>query len=149
MNWCWVVLVNLLKFIVIQERIKFSKSSCILALGYLLAFIVYGAFKSTSSISPLLIFVVSGVFWLFWDHLLFLFSLSAILLGDVIALKTKDSRRVFLGIPFLFNFGSYFTRICGGKKKGYHEKESKYSFPYCEANTGWTSSGSGPHTNLK
>jgi len=51
---------------------------------------VHGAFKYTSSILSLLIFLDSGVFWVFWDLLLFLSSISAILLGDVIASKNKS-----------------------------------------------------------
>ena len=53
-----------------------------------LVFIVYGpgAFKYTSSNLLLLIFLdfQAGVFWVFWDLLLFLSSFSAILLGDEI-----------------------------------------------------------------
>jgi len=48
---------------------------------------VYGAFKYTCSILHLLIFLGSEVFWVFWN--LFVSACSAILLGDVIAKKTK------------------------------------------------------------
>jgi len=57
---------------------------------------VYGAYKYTGSILHLLILFDSGVFWVFWvfwNLLHFLFACSAIILGDVIASKTKDSRR--------------------------------------------------------
>ena len=45
--------------------------------------------SSTHSILLVLIFLASGVFWVFWNLLLFLFSFSAILLGDVIACKKR------------------------------------------------------------
>ena len=54
-------------------------------LGFIVVVLVYGAFKYTCSNLHLLIFLVSGVLWVFWNRLLFLSACSAILLGDVIA----------------------------------------------------------------
>ena len=49
--------------------------------------VLYIYLKHTSSIPAMRNF--SGLFWVFWDLLLFLSSSSAILLGDVIAYKNE------------------------------------------------------------
>ena len=64
-------------------------SNYILMLNFFLSFTVYGASKFTCLILYLLIFLVSGVFWVFWNLLLFLSSFSAILLRDVIGSKNE------------------------------------------------------------
>ena len=49
-------------------------------------------------------FLVPGVFWVFWDPLLFLFSFSAILLGDVIAYTNERiTKSVLQCVPVCCN----------------------------------------------
>jgi len=55
----------------------------------LLPFIVYGAFKFTCSILHVLIFLVSGVFRVFWNLLLFLFCLFCHPFGGRDSLKKR------------------------------------------------------------
>ena len=64
-------------------------SNYILMLDFFLSFTVYGASKFTCLILLILIFLVSGVFCVFWNLFLFLSSFSAILLRDVIGSKNE------------------------------------------------------------
>ena len=96
MRWRWAIWVNLMKFIVIQDRTKF----CQITYQYwdfFLAFIVYGAFKHKSSIPPILTILVSGVFSILGPFTFLLSFFSAFLLSFfssflfvvVIPLKTE------------------------------------------------------------